>query len=195
MDVAPDPSKLEQDDAPEALPSDAAEASPKDRGRRAFTSGVLVTAGLAAGAYPLVQLGVNRYATDPAQGPRMVRVLDLSSLPRAGTPPVAVRVKSPVRDGWRIRDRETLVYVARENPENPTFTVMSALCSHAGCYVEFDRKAGEFLCPCHKGVFKRDGSVKDGPPTQPLARLPWELRADGLYVDLEARAPASEDKA
>jgi Rieske Fe-S protein len=47
-------------------------------------------------------------------------------------------------------------------------TACSAICTHAGCRVEYTQ--GALYCPCHGSVFdSRTGAVRQGPATQPLA--------------------------
>lgn len=47
-------------------------------------------------------------------------------------------------------------------------TAMSAVCTHAGCQVDY--QGGELVCPCHGSVFSaRTGAVLQGPASQPLA--------------------------
>jgi thiosulfate dehydrogenase [quinone] large subunit len=47
-------------------------------------------------------------------------------------------------------------------------TACSAICTHAGCRVEYTN--GALYCPCHGSVFdSRTGAVQQGPATQPLA--------------------------
>jgi thiosulfate dehydrogenase [quinone] large subunit len=49
-----------------------------------------------------------------------------------------------------------------------TLTACSAICTHAGCRVEYTN--GALFCPCHGSVFdSRTGVVRQGPATQPLA--------------------------
>lgn len=62
----------------------------------------------------------------------------------------------------------------------------SQKCTHLGCVVYFEAARGEMICPCHDGVFAaRDGIVLAGPPQRPLARIPIEVRADGMIWTLE----------
>jgi len=49
---------------------------------------------------------------------------------------------------------------------------LSAVCTHLGCIVQWEKEKQDFLCPCHGGRFSADGSVLSGPPPKPLARLP-----------------------
>lgn len=56
--------------------------------------------------------------------------------------------------------------------ENGTLIALSAVCTHLGCIVQWEKEQQNFLCPCHAGRFTPEGNVISGPPPQPLARLP-----------------------
>ncbi|HEX8960566.1 MAG TPA: ubiquinol-cytochrome c reductase iron-sulfur subunit [Geobacteraceae bacterium] len=49
---------------------------------------------------------------------------------------------------------------------------LSAVCTHLGCIVQWQKDKQEFLCPCHAGRYTADGAVISGPPPRPLAKLP-----------------------
>jgi len=54
-----------------------------------------------------------------------------------------------------------------------TFVAFSAICTHAGCTVQYDASTVQFVCPCHGGVFDaRTGQVLQGPPPTPLPSIP-----------------------
>jgi thiosulfate dehydrogenase [quinone] large subunit len=54
-----------------------------------------------------------------------------------------------------------------------TFVAFSAICTHAGCTVQYDASNVQFACPCHGGVFDaRTGQVLQGPPPAPLPSIP-----------------------
>jgi thiosulfate dehydrogenase [quinone] large subunit len=54
-----------------------------------------------------------------------------------------------------------------------TFVAFSAICTHAGCPVQYDPTAVQFVCPCHGGMFDaRTGQVLQGPPPSPLPAIP-----------------------
>lgn len=63
------------------------------------------------------------------------------------------------------------------------FEAFSINCRHLGCPVRWLDGAGLFMCPCHGGVYYRDGSVAAGPPPEGLAKYPVRVR-DGL-VEIE----------
>lgn len=52
---------------------------------------------------------------------------------------------------------------------------LSAVCTHLGCIVQWEKDKQEFLCPCHGGLYTADGSVISGPPPKPLAKLPFTV--------------------
>ena len=61
------------------------------------------------------------------------------------------------------------------------FAAFSAVCTHAGCAVEFNASDQEFACPCHGAVYSAaSGAVISGPAPAPLTRLP--VRLDGGRV-------------
>ena len=65
-----------------------------------------------------------------------------------------------------------------------TFVAFSAVCTHAGCPVQYDASNVQFVCPCHGGVFDaRTGAVLQGPPPGPLASIPVRVVAGQLQVD------------
>jgi len=79
-----------------------------------------------------------------------VTISDPSSLPWAG-----ITARSGV---WLRRESET------------EFIAFSVNCTHLGCPVRWMSEAELFMCPCHGGVFYKDGKVAAGPPQHPLPR-------------------------
>jgi cytochrome b6-f complex iron-sulfur subunit len=63
----------------------------------------------------------------------------------------------------------------------------SAVCTHFACIVKWDADLGQIVCPCHEGFFAAsDGAVISGPPPEPLAALPLELREGEIYLGGES---------
>lgn len=58
---------------------------------------------------------------------------------------------------------------------------LSAVCTHLGCIVQWEKEKQSFLCPCHAGHFTPEGAVISGPPPKPLARLPFVV-ASGIIT-------------
>ncbi len=58
------------------------------------------------------------------------------------------------------------------HPSGNTFVAFSAICTHAGCTVDYDPSNVQFNCPCHSGVYDaRTGQVLQGPPPLPLPSI------------------------
>ncbi|GET30245.1 ubiquinol-cytochrome c reductase iron-sulfur subunit [Prolixibacter sp. SD074] len=55
------------------------------------------------------------------------------------------------------------------NTGSDKFIALSAICTHAGCLVEYQSSQKDFYCPCHGSVFSASGSVMRGPAGSPLA--------------------------
>ncbi|MEY2485425.1 MAG: menaquinol-cytochrome c reductase iron-sulfur subunit [Verrucomicrobiota bacterium] len=85
-----------------------------------------------------------------------VTVIDTSPLPWAG-----ITAKNAV---WLRRESDT------------TFIAFSANCTHLGCPVRWMEGAELFMCPCHGGVYYKDGNVAAGPPPRPLVRYDVRIK-------------------
>jgi Rieske Fe-S protein len=81
---------------------------------------------------------------------------------------------------------KTTVYIRRGSTdldEDPnTFIAISTRCAHLGCPVRFVRAAGNFICPCHGGVYDFEGKVIGGPPVRPLDRFQTRVENGQLQV-------------
>ncbi|NHN54917.1 Rieske (2Fe-2S) protein [Calidifontibacter sp. DB0510] len=74
---------------------------------------------------------------------------------------------SKVPDGGGYID--TAANVVLTQPATGEFKAFSAVCTHQGCSVS-SVEGQKIVCPCHGSEFSiRDGSVLNGPATQPLA--------------------------
>ncbi len=79
------------------------------------------------------------------------------------------------------------VYVWR-GTENELI-VFSRSCTDLGCPVTFDQRSHCFLCPCHGGIFSKNGDRMAGPPDRPLYRYTHRVEAGILQVDLSSVPP------
>ena len=68
------------------------------------------------------------------------------------------------------------------NTPEKGFIVLSKVCTHLGCLVEYDKIKGRLLCPCHAGVYTLDGNVVSGPPPKPLRRFPLQVEGEEILI-------------
>lgn len=62
------------------------------------------------------------------------------------------------------------------------FVVLSRVCTHLGCLVQYDKKGKRLLCPCHAGIFDLDGKVLSGPPPKQLESIPLKVEGGSLLI-------------
>lgn len=66
--------------------------------------------------------------------------------------------------------------------DTDTFIAFAVNCSHLGCPVRWEENAQLFMCPCHGGVYYRDGTVAAGPPPRRLTE--YRVRVQNKAVQL-----------
>lgn len=162
------------------MPDCPAHSLPPGR-RRALVVFVNATLALIGGGFSAL-LGV--FALRPpkgAAGGRWVRAGSTAEL-KAGEPIARILSVSRVNGWYRERARETvfLVWDGRDSVR-----AMSATCTHLGCQVQWDGEGKKFKCPCHGGVYGRDGTVLSGPPPRPLDVV--EARIDAADASVLVR--------
>src|SRR5499433_451405 len=74
---------------------------------------------------------------------------------------------------------DTACWVRRVEGEK--FQVFAVNCAHLGCPVRWFQQSGLFMCPCHGGVYYRDGSRASGPPERGLFEYPYRVQ-NGLIT-------------
>ncbi len=70
---------------------------------------------------------------------------------------------------WDGPAQRVAAWLRRNNETD--FTVYSSECTHLGCPVRWIASAELFMCPCHGGVYFKDGDVAAGPPPKPLQQF------------------------
>lgn len=67
------------------------------------------------------------------------------------------------------------------------YRVFSGICTHLGCIVRWEPEKDRFFCPCHKGVYAKDGTVVSGPPPRPLDQFRVETQDDMVFIYIEEK--------
>jgi cytochrome b6-f complex iron-sulfur subunit len=80
------------------------------------------------------------------------------------------------------RERKSRVFIV-SSPEG--IAVLSAVCSHLGCLVNYRKETREFVCPCHGGKYDISGRNVEGPPPAPLTKYPVEVRNGVVMVGVK----------
>ena len=84
----------------------------------------------------------------------------------------------PAGGGTVFADQQVVV----TQPADGEFKAFTAVCTHQGCIVA-DVSDGSINCNCHGSRFSiEDGSVENGPATQPLAEVPISVEGDRITL-------------
>lgn len=92
---------------------------------------------------------------------------------------VAFEDNSP--EAWAGVTAKTAAWLRRDDAQ--TFIAYAINCTHLGCPVRWEAGADLFMCPCHGGVYYKDGSVAAGPPPKPLVQYP--IRINNGKVEIQ----------
>jgi Rieske Fe-S protein len=108
-----------------------------------------------------------------------LRVTTLDALPSDGVPR-RFAVLSDRTDAWNLFANEPIgaVYLRRTSADK--VEALNSICPHAGCFVDFNKSADCYKCPCHNSTFKLDGEIiQPSPSPRPMDSLAVELRDHG----------------
>lgn len=90
--------------------------------------------------------------------------------------------RNPISSPWDGDTDKTPCWVRRIQGEQ--FQVFAINCAHLGCPVRWFPQSGLFMCPCHGGVYYRDGSRASGPP--PRGLFQYEYRVEDGQLSIHA---------
>jgi menaquinol-cytochrome c reductase iron-sulfur subunit len=76
---------------------------------------------------------------------------------------------------------QSAAWLRRTDKDN--FIAFAVNCSHLGCPVRWEAQAELFMCPCHGGVYYKDGTVAAGPPPNPLTK--YDVRVSNGQVQIK----------
>jgi quinol---cytochrome c reductase iron-sulfur subunit, bacillus type len=153
-------------------------------GRRSFISVLLGVGSVAVGvllAVPLVMVAVDPLfkKTNSTQWSEAGSAEDFAKLAE----PVEPIIKVEQQDGWRLVLSEKPVFVLP--PDAGPHRVLSPVCPHLGCQVEWVNNEKHFFCPCHATTFAADGSVVSGPAPRGLDYLESKVEDGKLMVQYQ----------
>ncbi|MCX6067978.1 MAG: ubiquinol-cytochrome c reductase iron-sulfur subunit [Chloroflexi bacterium] len=97
--------------------------------------------------------------------------------------PTLFKASVDTQTGWINTQEEVSAYVLTENGQD--FVAMSNVCTHLGCRIRWIAEMEGFYCPCHNGVFGKDGSVKSGPPPRALDHFETKVENGILFIKRE----------
>jgi len=99
---------------------------------------------------------------------------------------VEVKFEDASSVAWAGVTSQTGAWLRRQ----PTgeFVAYAINCTHLGCPVRWLAQAELFKCPCHGGVYYKDGTVAAGPPPEPLFKYPVRVN-NGQVEILTAPTP------
>ncbi|MFZ0454390.1 MAG: Rieske (2Fe-2S) protein [Ignavibacteriaceae bacterium] len=81
---------------------------------------------------------------------------------------------------WSGLTAQTASWLRRESKDK--FIAFSVNCAHLGCPVRWIPDAELFLCPCHGGVYNKDGSYAAGPPPHGLSKYPVRVKNNEVEI-------------
>jgi menaquinol-cytochrome c reductase iron-sulfur subunit len=96
------------------------------------------------------------------------------------TAPVQRSITVEQLDGWRKTISEKIVYVTKDGAGQ--LRVLSAICPHLGCSVQWAGAKNKFACPCHGATFSTDGACTGGPSPRAMDSLESAVQGDRLAV-------------
>jgi len=106
------------------------------------------------------------------------KVGELENFPVGSTKEVTFENADP--KAWAGMTAHTAAWIRRE--EQNHLIAFSANCTHLGCPVRWEKDAELFMCPCHGGVYYKDGSVAAGPPPKSLTQYPVRIKNGQVEV-------------
>ena len=147
-----------------------------ERSRRSFLK--FLPLGVLAGVFASVGTAAFRFMR-PKLFAATDTWLDVATLSEiTGPHPISRKIVAEHIAGWATTTEEHNIFVlpAKNNQ------VVSSICPHEGCEVNWDQGTNRFSCPCHESFFAADGSRISGPARRGLDPLPMRVQDGKLQV-------------
>lgn len=97
-----------------------------------------------------------------------------------------VEFENPDPEDWAGMTKNSAMWLRHD--EDDGFIGFYVNCTHLGCPIRWEAKANLFFCPCHGGVFYKNGEVAAGPPSTALRRYKVRTR-EGKVEFLTNKVP------
>ena len=94
--------------------------------------------------------------------------------------PTLFKASVTQQTGWITNEQEIAVYVLTE--DGRSYIALSNVCTHLGCRVRWITDKNQYYCPCHNGVFEKQGAVVSGPPPRPLDRYDVKVEEGLIFI-------------
>ena len=139
--------------------------------RRAFLEAI----GIASAAVAVLSSCVTNGANQPTAITTTCGASECIDLTDAANAALATAGGSMVIDAFG----DTILVVRVSDSE---ILALSAVCTHAGCIVDYNASASRVDCNCHGSEFGTDGHVIRGPANRPLRRYTASLANQTITV-------------
>jgi Rieske Fe-S protein len=158
----------------------SAEQQSSKRSRRSFL--LLFPLSIIAGVFSSLGVAAVRFLRPriaQAESDNWLDVAPVDELPRTG--PLLQKIRGVHVNGWAISQEEHQIYILPGANQ-----VLSAVCPHEGCEVNWEKETNRFSCPCHESYFAADGSRISGPARRGLDPLPSRIEGGQLQVQYQS---------
>ena len=147
--------------------------------RRKFIIRVLWTFGAILGVLTMIPVVGALFAPLLQKTPQAWRsVGDVNNFEIGKT--VLVKYKNALPKSWSGLSSESASWLRRKSEEE--FEAFAINCAHLGCPVRWVADAELFMCPCHGGVYNKDGSYAAGPPPRGLYKYPVRIQDNQVEI-------------
>lgn len=141
-------------------------------------------------AIPVIGLALTPAFAKPSE--RWIRLGNAEALKAAslaaGSGGVGGVTKTPytytAADHWALTQVSDYTYTRYVGGDCPFF-ILSPICTHLGCHVDWIPSANEFHCPCHGSVYTIDGLNVSGPAPLPLGVFKWKPVGPDIWIAIE----------
>ncbi|WP_347158924.1 ubiquinol-cytochrome c reductase iron-sulfur subunit [Pontibacter chitinilyticus] len=91
-----------------------------------------------------------------------------------------VTYENPNPEAWAGVTAHSAAWLRRDSETE--FIAFSVNCTHLGCPVRWEKSAELFMCPCHGGVYYKDGTVAAGPPPKSLVQYAVRVKKGQVQI-------------